>query len=78
MTDAERVLWSQLRDRRLRGFKFRRQVPIEGYVVDFACVDAGLVVELDGGQHSAEKDQRRTDSIEDAGYIVLRFWNPTS
>ncbi len=77
MTDAERLLWSRLRDRRLRGFKFRRQVPIEGYVVDFACIDAQLVVELDGGQHDGmrAKDGVRTEKIERAGYAVVRFWN---
>ncbi len=77
MTDAERLLWSRLRDRRIRGFKFRRQVPIEGYIVDFVCIDAQLVVELDGGQHGEMrgKDAVRTEKIEHAGYVVVRFWN---
>lgn len=76
-TDAERLLWSRLRDRRLRGFKFRRQVPIEGCVVDFACVDAKLVIELDGGQHNEmrAKDAVRTETIERTGYALIRFWN---
>jgi very-short-patch-repair endonuclease len=77
MTDAERVLWSHLRDRRLIGFKFRRQVPIAGFVADFACVDASLVIEVDGGQHleHAEWDRRRTLALGKEGYRVLRFWN---
>jgi very-short-patch-repair endonuclease len=51
-TDAERLLWFRLRDRRLSGWKFKRQVPIDRFVVDFLCADAHLVVELDGGQHA--------------------------
>jgi len=51
-TDAERVPWFRLRDRRLRGLKFKRQVPIDRYIVDFCCTDAGLIIELDGGQHA--------------------------
>src|SRR6266545_2543870 len=76
-TDAERVLWFRLRDRRLNGWKFRRQVPIDRYVVDFCCIDARLIVELDGGQHSVrtEADARRTAVLETCGYLVLRFWN---
>ncbi|MEJ7747496.1 MAG: DUF559 domain-containing protein, partial [Luteimonas sp.] len=49
-TDAERHLWQQLRGRRLAGLKFRRQFPIAGYIADFACVEARLVIEVDGGQ----------------------------
>ena len=76
-TDAERTLWFRLRDRRLDGWKFRRQVPIEGYVVDFLCVDAHLIIELDGGQHAAQAaaDAARTRMLEAAGFLVLRFWN---
>jgi very-short-patch-repair endonuclease len=51
MTDAERILWQHLRARRLAGFKFRRQLIIEPYIVDFACIEARLIVEADGGQH---------------------------
>ena len=70
-------MWSRLRNRQLRGFKFRRQVPIQGYFADFACGEAKLIVELDGGQHAdqAEYDARRTEMIEMAGWRVLRFWN---
>ena len=74
-TDAEALLWSRLRDRRLAGHKFRRQHPIGPYIADFACPDARLVIELDGGQHSPETDAARTAYIEEQGYMVLRFWN---
>jgi very-short-patch-repair endonuclease len=76
-TRAERKLWSRLRDRRFLGLKFKRQVPIERFVVDFACLEANLIVEVDGGQH-AERiavDSRRTEILESLGYLVLRFWN---
>jgi very-short-patch-repair endonuclease len=76
-TDAERKLWVRLRDRRLGGLKFRRQVNIETYVVDFLCADANLVVEIDGGQHAiaTQADADRTKALEAHGYLVLRFWN---
>ena len=61
----------------MNGYKFRRQMPIEGFIADFACVEAKLIVELDGGQHAVreEQDRRRTQIIGTTGYIVLRFWN---
>jgi very-short-patch-repair endonuclease len=76
-TDAERALWFRLRDRRLRGLKFRRQKPVDGYVAGFCCESARLVIELDGGQHvcGAERDAKRTAKLEAHGYPVLRFWN---
>ncbi|WP_218628088.1 endonuclease domain-containing protein [Variovorax sp. dw_954] len=76
-TDAETLLWYHLRDRRPSGFKFRRQRPIGPYFADFACLEARLVIELDGGQHAdaVEYDQRRTDLIQAEGFRVLRFWN---
>ena len=76
-TDAERKLWSMLRNRQLGGRKFRRQVPIDRYFVDFACVEAKLVVELDGGQHADQiaYDAERTQVIEMCGWRVIRFWN---
>jgi very-short-patch-repair endonuclease len=75
-TDAERLLWSQLRDRRLANAKFRRQTPIAGYVADFVCEDAKLIVEVDGGQHSENaRDNERTAVLEAFGYRLLRFWN---
>jgi len=74
-TDAERVLWLQLRDRRLRGLKFKRQVPIDRYVVDLLCADARLVIELDGGQRATSDESNRTEILEAMGYLVVRFWN---
>lgn len=76
-TDAERKLWQHLRARQLHGFKFRRQLPIAGYIADFACVEARLVIELDGGQHLAQQDYdlERTRKLGINGYRVLRFWN---
>jgi very-short-patch-repair endonuclease len=76
-TDAERKLRLRLRDRRLNGWKFKRQVPIARYIADFCCADARLIIELDGGQHStnAEADAKRTAVLESCGYLVLRFWN---
>jgi very-short-patch-repair endonuclease len=76
-TDAERLLWFRLRDRRTAGWKFKRQVPIDRFVVDFCCADAKLIVELDGGQHDQHRDRDadRTRVLEAMGYLVLRFWN---
>jgi very-short-patch-repair endonuclease len=76
-TDAERLLWFRLRDRRLDGWKFRRQFPVDRYVVDFFCADAHLIIELDGGHHAiqSDADAARTKSLETMGYLVLRFWN---
>lgn len=74
-TDAERVIWFRLRDRRLNGWKFRRQVPVDRFIVDFICADAKLIVELDGGQHRPEVDASRTQALEAFGYLVIRFWN---
>jgi adenine-specific DNA-methyltransferase len=77
LTDAERHLWRHLRLRNIQGLKFRRQHPIAGFIADFACVEARLVVELDGGQHAdaTHYDEARTRKIEANGYRVLRFWN---
>ena len=76
MTNAERRLWSALRDRQLNGFKFRRQRPIGPFIVDFACIERRPVVEADGGQHcDNEADRRRTGWLTDRGWIVIRFWN---
>ncbi|MEO7067211.1 MAG: DUF559 domain-containing protein [Rhodanobacter sp.] len=76
-TDAERRLWYFLRQRNLAGYRFRRQYPIAGYIVDLVCLSAGVVVELDGGQHAAAVayDQTRTIVLQQYGYCVLRFWN---
>jgi very-short-patch-repair endonuclease len=75
-TDAERRLWAALRDRRLQGYKFRRQRPIGPFIVDFACTKHHLVIEADGGQHDESKsDARRTAWLESQGWRVIRFWN---
>jgi len=76
-TTAESRLWTKLRNRQLAGRKFRRQVPLCGFIVDFAAKDARLVIELDGGQHSIQtiRDEARTCALEAAGFLVLRFWN---
>src|SRR5689334_10195341 len=77
MTDVEKRLWYLLRRGQFEGVKFRRQVPIGPYIVDFASLSQRLVVELDGGQHDSqrEKDARRTAYLEAEGYRVMRFWN---
>jgi very-short-patch-repair endonuclease len=78
-TDAERTLWSELRDHRLNDAGFRRQVPIQNFVVDFTCHAAKLVIELGGGQHFSDQaeqaDDARSAAIEARGFKVLRFSN---
>lgn len=78
LTDCERLLWRQLRNRGLAGFKFRRQHPWP-HVLDFYCAELRLVLELDGGQHFNEaglaKDRLRTDYLQRHGLEVLRFSN---
>ena len=70
-------MWMLLRDRRLEGLKFRRQVPIGPYVVDFYCSLKNLIIELDGGQHGMHsvEDGSRTDWLAARGYRVVRYWN---
>jgi very-short-patch-repair endonuclease len=76
MTDAERRLWYRLRAHRLGGCKFKRQVPIGAYIVDFVSLERKLIIEVDGGQHADnEADQRRDAWLRDSGYRVIRFWN---
>jgi very-short-patch-repair endonuclease len=79
MTPAELKLWNAVRAGRLMELKFRRQVPIAGYIVDFACPAIKLIVELDGSQHGSEpnlvKDKTRTETLQSLGWKVLRFWN---
>ncbi|MCD7099591.1 endonuclease domain-containing protein [Stenotrophomonas sp. MMGLT7] len=76
-TDAERHLWYRLRRRELAGHRFRRQVPVGGYIVDFACPSARLALELDGGQHLQQRDydMQRTRHLQALGWRVLRYWN---
>lgn len=76
-TDAERWLWQRLRNRQLLGQKFRRQVPVGQYIVDFLCRECKFVVEIDGSQHQQHRDydDRRTQFLQSQGYRVLRYWN---
>jgi len=76
-TDAEKLLWHHLRNRRMAGYKFRRQHSIPPYIVDFVCIDKKLILEIDGGQHSLnkEEDNKRTAYLESKGFKVFRFWN---
>ena len=76
-TDAENLLWKQLRRKQLVGLKFRRQQPIDNYIVDFVCFEKQIVVEIDGGQHALEKDKdaARDGYLRRNGFKVLRFWN---
>ena len=75
-TEVEKRLWHLLRSRQI-GAKFRRQEPLEGYVVDFVSFEHRLVIEIDGGQHADTSDyeERRTRCIEANGFRMLRFWN---
>jgi very-short-patch-repair endonuclease len=77
MTDAERFVWQRIRYRQMGGHKFRRQVELGSYIVDFVCLARRLIVELDGGQHA---EQHEYDAVRDAwlrsqGFDILRFWN---
>jgi very-short-patch-repair endonuclease len=77
MTEAERRLWRNLCQRQMEGYKFRRQHPLGRYVLDFVCLEARVVVEVDGGQHveRSEYDRVRADWLEQRGFRLLRFWN---
>ena len=72
-------MWNVLKNRGIKNAKFRRQFKIGGYVVDFVCLEAKLIIELDGGHHNEEinkkQDQVRQKNLENLGYKVLRFWN---
>jgi very-short-patch-repair endonuclease len=75
-TEVEKHLWSLLRDRRLAGYKFRRQQPIGPFIVDFVCYEAKLIVELDGSQHADDPtDTARDTDLCQRGFRVLRIWN---
>ncbi len=80
MTEAEKVLWQELRRGGIPGTRFRRQVPIGPYVADFACLKSRLVIELDGSQHLERTtyDDERTKFLETQNFRVLRFWNGTN
>jgi very-short-patch-repair endonuclease len=75
-TKVENVLWQALRNRQLEGLKFKRQVPLEGYILDFVCFEVRLIIEVDGSQHSdSQRDIVRDRHFEGQGFRVLRFWN---
>jgi very-short-patch-repair endonuclease len=76
-TDTERKLWHHIRDKQIENFRFRRQRPIGKYIVDFICLEANLVIELDGGQHAEQLqyDAERTKYLTAQGLHVLRYWN---
>jgi len=76
-TEAEKLLWTHLRLKQVEGLKFRRQQTIDNYIVDFVCFEKRLVIEVDGGQHSIdkEKDNERDRYLREQGFKVLRFWN---
>ncbi len=77
MTDTERFVWRKIRLRMFAGHRFRRQHPIDSFIVDFVCLDSKLILEFDGGQHAEnrDKDLSRTKRLEELGFRVLRFWN---
>jgi very-short-patch-repair endonuclease len=75
-TDVKRILWRYLKARQVNGWRFRRQHPIGPYIADFACVEAKLIVEADGGQHAeSSRDAIRDQRLRDVGWRILRFWN---
>lgn len=76
-TDAEKLLWHYLRNKQLAGFKFRRQYPIQNYILDFYCLEKKLAIELDGSQHFNKKqyDKQRSATLQKYGIDVIRFWD---
>ncbi|MCB1420431.1 MAG: endonuclease domain-containing protein [Notoacmeibacter sp.] len=75
-TKAENMLWQALRNKQLEGLKFKRQVPLDGYIADFACFSPKLIVEVDGAQHAgSDRDLERDRHFMSQGFTVLRFWN---
>ena len=76
-TQAERTLWRHLRAKQMEGIKFRRQQPIDNYIVDFVSFEKRLIIELDGGQHAIhrKKDIRRDQHLVENGFKILRLWN---
>ena len=77
MTPTEKRLWAQLRGRRFGGYKFRRQTPLAGYIADFYCAQARLVIELDGESHIGKdaRDGNRQRVLEGKEFRILRFWD---
>lgn len=79
MTKAEVMIWQHLRKRQIHNFKFRRQCPIGPYIVDFACLDLKLAIEIDGDSHASDRgiarDGVRSSYLQENGWHILRFWN---
>ena len=77
MTDFEQKIWYYIRAKRFMGLKFKRQVPIGNYIVDFLCTDKKLIIELDGSQHfeQIEYDKQRDEFLKNKGYKVIRITN---
>ena len=79
MTDAEKILWFYLQKKQFHNLKFRRQQPIGNYIVDFACLEKNIIIELDGGQHNEthniEYDAKRDEFLKSHGFKVIRIWN---
>jgi type I restriction enzyme M protein len=79
VTEAERILWRYLRNRNFAGYKFRRQHPVDSYILDFYCPAAKIAIELDGGGHNYRagqiRDRMRSELLARQGIAVLRFWN---
>jgi len=78
-TDTERILWRHLRNRNFAGYKFRRQHPLDCYILDFYCPTAKLAIELDGSAHNYRagqiRDRTRSEFLARKGIVALRFWN---
>lgn len=75
-TEEEDILWQAIRGRKLEKLKFKRQVPIGNYIVDFVCMEENLIIEVDGVQHAdSHYDKRRDDELNERGFTILRFWN---
>jgi very-short-patch-repair endonuclease len=78
MTDAETKIWQRLRAHRFMGLSFRRQFPVGPYIVDFVCLEARLIIEIDGGQHASDRmtyDGKRDEWLKGENFRILRFWN---
>jgi len=75
-TDAENLIWKYLRNKNFVNYKFRRQQPIDNYIVDFVCFEKRIVIEIDGGQHADDQEDKIRDSyLKEQGFRVIRFWN---
>jgi len=79
ITKTEKILWNEIRNRKISGYKFRRQHPVGQFIVDFFCPGKELVIEIDGGIHqeedAKERDENRTAELERLGLRVIRFTN---